>query len=186
VKYVRRFPRCRGGKLHCLRTTYPNCRPYTTEIRSLIDFSSRSIGGNTFNASSSKSTPVVPYTRETLIIPIITTLAQLLLSPTGRMALPGVRLFEAKTQIHVAHFGLESVVNYTIFVPLTVHSGKYARQLLEMALKLGLEPTPLPIHTSTFRKLSLYLPTILTAQIEAYPSSLSRSDLIRGLVSAAI
>jgi hypothetical protein len=63
VKYVRRFPRCRGGKLHCLRTTYPNCRPYTTEIRSLIDFSSRSIGGNTFNASSSKSTPVAPYTR---------------------------------------------------------------------------------------------------------------------------
>jgi ATP-dependent DNA helicase DinG len=82
--------------------------------------------------------------------------------------------------------GLESVVNYTVFLPLTVRSGKYARQLLEMALKIGLEPTPLPVDTDTLRKLSLYLPPILTAQIEAYPSFLSRSDLIRGLVSAAI
>ena len=52
--------------------------------------------------------------------------------------------------------GLESVVNYTVFVPLTVRSGKYARQLLEMALKIALEPTPLPVDTGTLRKLSLY------------------------------
>ncbi len=81
--------------------------------------------------------------------------------------------------------GLESIVNYTVFVPLTVKSGKYARQLLEKALNFGLEPTPHPAHPSNLRKLSLYLLAILTAQVEAHPSSLSRSDLIRGLVSAA-
>ena len=82
--------------------------------------------------------------------------------------------------------GLGSIVNYTAFVPLTVGSGKCARQLLGKALELGLEPTPQPAHTSNLRKLSLYLPAILTVQIEAHPSSLSRSDLIRGLISAAL
>ena len=77
-------------------------------------------------------------------------------------------------------------MNYTILVPLDVDSGKYARQLLENALALGLEPTPPPLHTSNLRKLSLYLPALVTAQIDAHPSSLSRNDLIRGLVSAAV
>ena len=76
-------------------------------------------------------------------------------------------------------------MNYTIFVPSAVPSGKDARHLLEKALELGLEPTPHPAHTANLRKLSLYLPATLTAQIDAHPSSLSRSDLIRGLVSAA-
>jgi Rad3-related DNA helicase len=77
-------------------------------------------------------------------------------------------------------------MNYTIFVPLAVASGKCARQLLEKALECGLEPTPHPVNNNTLRKLSLYLPADLTARIDAHPSSLSRSDLIRGLVSAAI
>jgi ATP-dependent DNA helicase DinG len=77
-------------------------------------------------------------------------------------------------------------MNYTISVPSTVASGKEARHLLEQALALGLEPAPPPAHTVNLRKLSLYLPTTLTAQLEGHPSSLSRSDLIRGLVSAAV
>ena len=76
-------------------------------------------------------------------------------------------------------------MNYTIFVPSAVASGKDARRLLEKALELGLEPTPHSAHTANLRKLSLYLPATLTAQIDAHPSSLSRSNIIRGLVSAA-
>jgi hypothetical protein len=62
VKHVRRFPRYRGGKLHCLITNYPNRMLYTTEIRLLTDFFSQSIGCDTFNASPSKSTPAVLHT----------------------------------------------------------------------------------------------------------------------------
>jgi hypothetical protein len=72
-------------------------------------------------------------------------------------------------------------MNYTIFVPSTVASGKDARHLLEKALELGLEPTPYPAHTGNLRKPSLYLPATLTAQIDAHPSP-SCSDIIRGLV----
>ena len=77
-------------------------------------------------------------------------------------------------------------MNYTVFVPLSVESGKEARHLLEQALALGLEPAPHPAHTVHLRKLSLYLPTTLTAQLEAHPSAVHGSDLIRGLVSAAV
>jgi Rad3-related DNA helicase len=76
-------------------------------------------------------------------------------------------------------------VNYTVFVPLTVKSGKDARHFLEQALALGLEPTPHPAHYGSLRKLSLYLPATLTAQIDAHPNPIARSDLIRGLISAA-
>src|SRR5579863_9965126 len=77
-------------------------------------------------------------------------------------------------------------MNYTILVPPAVESGKYARQLLEKALELNLQPSPRPAHTDNLRKLSLYLPGNLTAQIDAHQSPFSRSDLIRGLVSAAL
>jgi Rad3-related DNA helicase len=77
-------------------------------------------------------------------------------------------------------------MNYTVLVPLTVDSGNHARQLLERALELNLEPAPHAAHADNLRKLSLYLPAILTAQLDAHPSSLSRTDLIRGLVSAAV
>jgi hypothetical protein len=40
VKTVRRFPLLRGGKLHCLTSTYSNTGRHTTKIRSLTNFSS--------------------------------------------------------------------------------------------------------------------------------------------------
>jgi hypothetical protein len=75
-------------------------------------------------------------------------------------------------------------MNYTITVPSGVASGKEARGLLEKALDLGLEPSL--AQNSNIRKLSLYLPTVLSARLAAHPSQIAEDDLIRGLISAAI
>jgi hypothetical protein len=75
-------------------------------------------------------------------------------------------------------------MNYTITVPSGVASGKEARGLLEKALDLGLEPSL--AQNSIIRKLSLYLPTVLSARLAAHPSQIAENDLIRGLISAAI
>jgi hypothetical protein len=90
--------------------------------------------------------------------------------------------FDFLRDIYQHEFGLSY---YTVFVPLTVKSGKDARHFLEKALELGLEPVPHPAHNGSLRKLSLYLPAAMTAQIDAHPNSMARSDLIRGLISAA-
>jgi ATP-dependent DNA helicase DinG len=75
-------------------------------------------------------------------------------------------------------------MNYTVMVPSGVASGKEARELLEKALDLGLEPSL--AQNSNLRKLSLYLPTVLSARLAAHPSPIAENDLIRGLISAAI
>lgn len=74
-------------------------------------------------------------------------------------------------------------MNYVVSVPLELASAKEIRRLLEKSLNLDLKPSR-SSNSGKLREVSFYAPPTLAAQIEAYPSSLSRSELIQGLVSA--
>ncbi len=77
-------------------------------------------------------------------------------------------------------------MNCTVFLPSIVASSEDARGLLQKALDLSLEPLAPPYNTADLRKLSFYLSTTLNSQLKRHRSSISRSDLICGLVLAAL
>ena len=75
-------------------------------------------------------------------------------------------------------------MNYTISVPEQISSGKEARHLLENAIKLDLQP--IPAITQPVKRISLYLPAVLEAHLQAHPSRMVKAELMQGLICAAL
>ena len=77
-------------------------------------------------------------------------------------------------------------MNCTVFLPSIIASSDEARRLLQQACALSLTPVEPPHKADGFKKFSFYVPPILSAALKRYHDSLSGSDLICGLILAAL